>query len=359
MEDEGQEKTEEPTSKKIDEARQKGQVPFSRELTSFLLFLALALNILFFMPSYSQKAVLSLSKFISNVDDFIIDEQSLVQIFKDTTFLFFALIGLPSLLFAFMAIFSSGVQNSIVLSTESIMPKLEKISLFAGFRRLFSLRSVVEFLKGIIKISVVGFAGYLVVKAEVDKIILTPDLSMPDIIKMLSTLGFKVVLAAAFIMLLLALFDILYQRFEFMKNLKMSRQELKEEYKQTEGNPEVKAKLRKLRQERARKRMIAAVPNADVVIRNPTHYAIALEYNELKMDAPKVIAMGQDSLALKIIEVAEENKVTVITNRALAKALYETSEIDQEIPLQHFKAVAEVIGYVYKMKGKSVTKRAA
>jgi flagellar biosynthetic protein FlhB len=359
MEDSDQEKTEDPTSKKIEDAREKGQVPFSREFTSFLFFMTLAINILFLAPEYSKKAVLSLSKYIANVDDFVVDEKSVVAILTDVSIQFIVLIGVPIAILFVMAIFSSGIQNSIVVSSESITPKMEKISVMAGFKRLFSMRSVVEFLKGLLKISMVGFAGYLIVKNDVNKILLSPDFTIQDTIKIISVLSFKIALAAAFIMLILSMFDILYQRFEFMKNLRMTRQELKEEYKQTEGSPEIKAKLKRIRQERARRRMMAAVPQADVVIRNPTHYAVALAYNEQQMDAPKVVAMGQDSLALKIIEIAEENKVQVITNRALAKALYETADIDQEIPLQHYKAVAEVIGYVYKLKGKNIEKKAS
>jgi flagellar biosynthetic protein FlhB len=352
MDEQDQEKTEEPTGKRIDEAREKGQVPFSRELTSFLFFLALAINIMFLAPSYADKTIWNFAKYITNISDIIVDEKSVVQIFKDVTFQFLVIMSVPIMLFVVAAIFSSGIQNSIVVSSEPIMPKLEKISILKGFKRLFSLRSAVEFIKGLLKISCVGLAGYLIVKSNMDRIITIPDHSFKAVVDIIVSIGFQIIVAAACLMLVLAVIDILYQRFEFMKNLRMTRQELKEEYKQTEGSPEIKAKLRRIRQERARKRMIAAVPTADVVIRNPTHYAIALEYKELNMSAPRVVAMGQDNLALKIIEIAEENDVTVITNKPLAKALFESAELDEEIPLEHYKAVAEVIGYVYRIKNK-------
>jgi flagellar biosynthetic protein FlhB len=170
----------------------------------------------------------------------------------------------------------------------------------------------------------------------------------------LRTLFLKMMAAALVVLFVLAVADYLYQRYEFMKKMRMSKQELRDEQKQTEGDPQIKARLRQLREQRARQRMMQAVPEADVVITNPTHYAVALKYDIKKMDAPQMVAKGVDAIAQKIREVAGENKVPIVENPALARALYDSMEIEQTIPREHFKAVAEVISYVFKLKGKKL-----
>jgi flagellar biosynthetic protein FlhB len=258
--------------------------------------------------------------------------------------------SIPILITIFAVLASSFMQNGIVYSIEPLIPKLEKISVMKGFKRIFSLRSVVEFAKGLLKISIIGYSTYLIFKSYENEILATVEVSLGGLMDIFSHLSFLIILSACVLMLLVAATDFLYQKFEYLKSLKMTKQELKEEYKQSEGNPEIKAKLKQIRQERARRRMMAAVPKADVVIRNPTHYAVALKYEQNAMVAPKVVALGQDLIALNIIKVAEDNLVPVVTNRNLARALYESSELDEEIPFEHYKAVAEIIAYVYKLK---------
>jgi len=186
--------------------------------------------------------------------------------------------------------------------------------------------------------------------SELDNIVYSSNLDIRGFSTLMAMVGFKIVLAAAIFMMFVAVLDYAYQKYEFIKSLRMSKQEIKEEFKQSEGDPQIKAKLRQIREERARNRMMASVPKADVIIRNPTHFAVALEYKEGQTQAPIVVALGQDFVALNIIRVAEESKVPVVTNRILARALYASAELDEEIPLEHYKAVAEVIAYIYKLK---------
>jgi flagellar biosynthetic protein FlhB len=179
------------------------------------------------------------------------------------------------------------------------------------------------------------------------------DMDMAAILWVLHHLSIKMLIGVCSAMAVIAILDFLYQRFEYLKNLRMSKQDIKDEFKQSEGSPEIKAKLRQMRMERARKRMMAAVPTADVVITNPTHFAVALKYDTAKHAAPHVVAKGQDNVALNIRKLAEENNIPIVQNPPLARALYETTDLDEQVPEEHFKAVAEVIAYVYKLKGKN------
>lgn len=346
------EKTEEPTHKRIQDAVKKGQVAFSREISNFLVLAVLALNIAWLAPVIMQDAIRRLSQFIMMADDIRVDEQSSIVLFKDTATDIAVIMLVPILIMVFVAFFSSMIQNGIIFSGEPLIPKLEKISVFKGIKRLFSMRSLMEFIKGIIKISLVGFVAYMAVVSELDQLKVLVNYDVQDMLHILGSLALKVTIAACAVMLIIAMLDFMYQKFEYIKSLRMSKQELKEEFKQTEGDPQIKAKLRQIRMDRARRRMMAAVPEADVVIRNPEHYAVALKYDEKVMPAPVVLAMGTDRIALKIIEVAEEHDVPTIRNRPLARALYGSCELDQEIPFEHYQAVAEVIGYVYRLKGK-------
>jgi flagellar biosynthetic protein FlhB len=348
--DEDLEKTEEPTSRKIEEAIKKGQVAFSREVTSFLLFVALAILVVWMVPLLGAKSLSFLQRFIASPHDIMINYENFDNFFYNLFLEGIKIYFAPLLACLFVVILASMIQTGIIFSAEPLMPKLEKISLLKGFGRIFSMRSIVEFLKGFIKIIILGYATYIIFQNNENLILASAELSLKGIMAIMAKLSFKVILAACILMFLVAILDYLYQKYEFLKSLRMTKQELKEEYKQSEGSPEIKAKLKQIRQERARKRMVAAVPKADVVIRNPTHYAIALKYEFASMKAPVVLALGQDLIALNIIKIAEENKVPVITNRNLAKALYETAELDEEIPLEHYKAVAEIIAYVYKLK---------
>lgn len=346
------EKTEEPTHKKLQDAVKKGQVPFSREVTSFLIFLVLVFNIIWFSPGYMRETTVKLADFIQQPHEMRINAGSYNELFGLTVSEVGWLLFLPIFATVIAAFASSFLQNGIVFSGESLIPKLEKISVLKGLKRLFSLRSVVEFIKGLIKISLIGMASYLIIAPEIPRFNVVITYPVSDIVAFLSALAIKIVVISTIVMFLIALADVIYQRFEHTKSLRMTKQEIKEEFKQSEGDPQIKARLRQIRQERSQQRMMSAVPESDVVIRNPTHFAVALKYDREAMDAPVVTALGQDHLALKIIEIAEEHDVPVVTNKPLARALYDACELEEMIPLEHYQAVAEVIGYVYKLKNR-------
>jgi flagellar biosynthetic protein FlhB len=241
------------------------------------------------------------------------------------------------------------MQIGWLMSPESIQPKLEKISPISGAKRLFSLKSVVELLKGIVKMILVGFVAYLIVKPEFSRIDLMVQMDLKELLDETHFVAIEIFIGVLAVAAVIAVVDYLYQRYEFMNQMKMSKQEVRDEHKQTEGDPHVKARLRQLRMERARTRMMAEVPKATVVITNPTHYAIALKYDMEQMAAPRVVAKGVDAVALRIREIANENEVPMVENRPLARALYDNAELDEEIPEDYYKAVAEVISYVFKM----------
>jgi flagellar biosynthetic protein FlhB len=347
------EKTEEPTQRRIQEAVKRGQIAFSREVTNFLMMVVLVFNIAWFLPYLMSRATGMLARFIQSPDDMTVDTVGFGHLSWELVGDFLSLISIPVIATILAAFLSSFIQNGFIFTVEPIMPKLEKISLLKGLKRMFSLRSLMEFLKGITKISIVGIVAYMAVKDELGMLDLLPGYDVPDMMHYLGHLAFRMALGATVVMALVAILDFLYQRFEYMKNLRMTRQELKEEFKQTEGDPVIKSRLKQIRQERARQRMMAAVPKADVIITNPTHYAVALQYEEDKMRAPVVVAKGADIIALKIRELGELNKVPIVENPPLARALFTTVELDQEIPLEFYKAVAEVIGYVYRLRGKT------
>jgi flagellar biosynthetic protein FlhB len=214
------------------------------------------------------------------------------------------------------------------------------------------MNSVIEMSKSVAKLVVVGFVCYLVLKPRIKDLDLLPSMELPAILAYLHQVLVHLMLAIALVMVVIAVADWFYQRFAYMKKLRMSKQEVKDENKQTEGDPAIKARLRGLRMARARNRMMAAIPKADVVVTNPTHYACALKYDGDTMNAPMLVAKGQNLIALRIREIAEENDVPIVENPPLARALYATVELDREILPDQYKAVAEVISYVMRLKGK-------
>lgn len=345
-------KTEDPTPKKLEESRKKGQVALSREMNHWVILLAGTLLVAtaagwilsdfrVFMKTYIEQAHAmpgapgGISSILSNA------------VWESLMILMIPLIGL-------MAAAAAGplLQIGPLFATESIKPSIDKISPIKGFQRLFSLRSLVEFAKGVVKLSMVGLVGLLIVLPFFSGIEHLVGLPLPFVLDELWTLVIQVMIGVLIVMLVIAVLDIAYQRMEHTKKMRMTKQEVKDEYRQSEGDPHVRARLRQLRVERARQRMMQNVPEADVVITNPTHFAVALKYEPAVMDAPKCIAKGQDDVALRIREVAKEHDITVYENPPLARTLFDTVEIDESIPPEQYQAVAEVISFVFKQKGK-------
>ena len=258
------------------------------------------------------------------------------------------------LLLVLFALAGNLLQFGLLFAPEKIMPDLSKLSLKSGMKRMFSSRSVVEFLKGIFKLIIVATVSIGLTLPMLTDMQLLPASSMGTILDRIETVSIMIAGGTIAVMTAIALLDYAYQQYQFTKSMKMSKQEVKDEHKQSEGDPAVKGRIRALRQQRARERMMGNVPKADVVITNPTHYAVALQYDIEEMSAPRLIAKGVDSLALRIREVAEEHDIPIVENPPLARALHAAVELDQEIPPEHFIAVAEVIGYVMRLKGKTL-----
>jgi len=347
-------KTEEPSQKKLEEARKKGQIPSSRELNHFFMMLAFLALIVILGPKLGRDTMQLLGPFIAQPDQYAMDAANVTNILRDVAIGFLLILMLPFLLSFAAALAPAIMQRKWVFSSEQIQPKLSKISPLAGFKRLFGMKALVEFTKNFIKIVIVGTICTLVALPYRHE--LTQLLSSPHKLTMIEYAGAmskKILIAICIFLFLLSIIDYLYQRFIIMKSLRMSKQEMKDEYKQQEGDPHIKGKLKQIRRERAKKRMMANVPKADVIITNPTHFAVALKYDAANMQAPVLLAKGADDVAARIRELASANKIPIIRNPPLARILYDTTEIDDEIPIEHYQAVAKIIGYVYRLKGKT------
>lgn len=348
-------KTEEPTSKKLADARKKGQIAQSKEVSNFSTLLGMTFMVALLTPFMALQLHGSMSRVFHKAALVHLDAGSAGEIMFDLTL--DAMIALaPALgMFMVLALIANISQSGLLFTTDPITPKLEKLSPLSGLKRMFSLKSVVEFLKGIMKMSIVGAIAYKLMSPELDRAEQLLDMDLVEVMSEIQTLVVKLLIGVLGFMFVVAVADFIYQRYEFMKQMRMSRQEIRDEHKQADGDPQVKARLRQIRMDRARRRMMTAVPQADVVVTNPTHFAVALKYDTETMAAPTVVAKGADTVALRIREVANENKVPIVENPPLARALFAAVEIDQQIPESHFKAVAQVISYVYRLKGRKMT----
>jgi flagellar biosynthetic protein FlhB len=346
-EDEG-DKTEEPSQKKLDDAVERGDVVKSQEVSSFFVLGAATLTIALFAQGMGRDLAYPLAAFLDHAHQIAFDRTSLIGVYVGLAKIVATVLGLPLLVFMVAAIAGNMIQHRLVWTAEPIMPKLSKVSPLAGLKRLFSAESLSTFVKGIVKIVVVGTAMVMAVAPELrrlDTIVATDTIGLLAVTQRLAV---RVMIAVLIVMGIVAALDYLFQRHRWMSRLRMTRQELKEEFKQQEGSPEIKAKVRQIRQARSRKRMMAAVPSATVVVTNPTHFAVALKY-EQGMRAPVCVAKGADDVALRIREVARLHDVAVVENPPLARTLYAAVEVDGEIPEEHYKAVAEVVGYVMRL----------
>ena len=345
-------KTEEPTHKRLQDARNKGQVANSREVNHWFMILAGTIMIMTTAPALMKELRRFLERFIAAPHEIEFGVEAISALFGQ---LAFGVVGilLPTFLILIAAALAAGlVQNGLIIATEQMKPKLEKISIFKGVKRLFSLKSVVELVKSIFKMVVVGSVALMLVVPELDGIERVFTFSLWQLLGLIHSLAVRMLIGVLGVISVIAVLDFLFQRMQHTKQMRMSRHDIKEEMKQTEGDPIIRSRLRQIRRERAQKRMMQAVPEASVVLVNPTHYAVALKYELDEMPAPVCLAKGVDHVALRIREVAEEHNVPIVENPALTRTLYSAVEIGEEIPLEHYKAVAEIIGYVFRLKGK-------
>ncbi len=343
-------KTEDPTQKRLDEALQKGDVVKSQEVNTWFVIAGGTLVLMTFSHSMSESLTATMRGLIANAHAIRVDGPALPRLFMKIGGEMLMAVGLPFLLLMIAALVGNLIQHQLVWSTESLSPKFSKISPMAGLKRLFSKQALANFAKGLVKLILIGSVLTAMMWPERGRLEGLERTDPAAILPLTYILALKLMGAVVAMLAAVAVLDYLFQYRQWFTRQKMSMQEIKEEYRQTEGDPTIKGRMRQVRQTKQRRRMMAKVPKAAVIITNPTHYAIALEY-ERGMDAPICVAKGVDAVALKIREIGAKHAVPIVENVPLARALHATVEIDEAIPPEHYKAVAEVIGYVMKLRG--------
>lgn len=349
---EGQEKTEQPSSKKLEDARKKGQVAKSIEVNS-LAIVVTGLITIFFLQSYIGQRVSSFSINIFNSLDVLPNKLSLLPNLAFDWFMFFFSVMAPIMTaIVIVGLASNIAQVGFKLSPEALQPKFSKLNPISGIKRIFSSRSLVEILKTVLKFFVIALFTYLILSDLIIASAYLDNLNPSEVIIFMLDNAFSLLWKIALLYAVIAAIDFVYQRYKFRKDMMMTKQEVKEEMKQLEGDPTVKGRIRKMQMQAAQQRMMANLPTADVVITNPTHYAVALKYDMTKDSAPEVIAKGVDLLAQRIKKVAAEHNIPLHEDRELARALYKMCDVGDKIPPSLFKAVAQVLAYVYSLKKK-------
>jgi flagellar biosynthesis protein FlhB len=342
-------KTEDPTQKRLDDAHDRGDVAKSQEVNTWFMIAGATLVLSTFSGSIGGGIEMPLRNLIANSWMFRVDGPGLLALAQKLEFVVIAAIGVPLLMLALAAIAGNMVQHRLVWSGESLKPKLSKISPAAGATRIFGKQAAANFAKGIFKLIALGIVMAAVLWPERHRLESMVRFDPAAILDVTTSLTLRLLGAVVAMLAVVAIADYFFQYRQWFQRQKMSLQEMKQEFKQSEGDPHIKGRIRQLRHARMKKRMMAAVPKASVIITNPTHYSVALSY-ERGMSAPICVAKGVDTLALKIREVAGAHDIPIVENVPLARALYATVDIDDEIPVEHYHAVAEIIGYVMKLR---------
>jgi flagellar biosynthetic protein FlhB len=343
-------RSEKPTQRRLRKAREKGQIARSREVSAAAVLLGVVMTLFYFSQSILQTLEYEMQHLLTFRVPSELTESYLAGVMNGVV-LHIALIVIPILLAAFVcALTGNLLQGGMVFSTESLGFHLNRLSPKNGLSRIFSKNGLVELCKSVLTLAAVSAISYQVISKYIP---LYPRMVLMDIRKLVhwtAYISYEVFIRVAIMLVILAVFDYCFQKYRFIERLKMTKQEVKEEFKETEGDPVTKARIRRIQREMARRRMMADVPTADVVITNPTHYAVALSYRMDSMEAPKVVAKGVGFLALKIKELAQEHGVPLVENKPLAQTLYKSVEIGEYIPGNLYRAVAEILAYVYKAR---------
>ncbi len=346
------EKTEKATPKRKREAKEKGQIFKSVEVNTALTLLVMFGVLSIFGRTIVENIKNLLRYFFTMSPPESFTVAAVTKMFIDAVGMFIGIIA-PILIAAFVAgVVSNLIQSGFVFTTKALAPKFDRINPLSGFKRIFSKRTLLDLVKAIIKIVILGMVAYNEYEGHMEdfKGLMGQDIAtaVAEFVDIIISVAFNLAIAFA----IFAPFDYMYQRWKYNKDLMMTKQEVKDEYKLTEGNPQIKGRIAQKQRQMSRMRMVQAVKDADVVITNPTHYAVALEYKEGKNTAPVVVAKGKDYLAQRIKEKAKEENVDIVENKPLAQALYFFCEVGDEVPEDMYKAVAEVLAYVYRMKKK-------
>lgn len=353
--DEGGEKTEEPTAKKIDNSRKEGQVAKSKEISTAASLLAVFLCLKVFIGFIGERLINVFSNFWDKISYYAnspFNSITVVQILTEGL-LYILITCLPFFAVALVVGFlSQSVQFKWMVTAKPLQPKLNKLNPISGFKRMFSKQALFELLLSIVKIVVIFAICYSVIKDNLTVLLTVYDLEIKDSLGVLFDLVIDLGLKISLVYFVLAVADLFFQKWKHKQDLKMSKQEVKDEYKNQEGDPKIKSQQRQRMQQASRRRMMQSIPEADVVITNPTHFAVALKYDNTVNQAPIVVAKGADYLAFKIKEIAKENDVLIYEDKPLARMLYSNVDIGREIPVELYQAVAEVLAYVYGERNK-------
>ena len=349
-----QERTEQASPRRRRKAREEGQVAKSVELNAAAV-LGLGFVTLYMMGPFIAEHSMAIMRYtMANAPTIAAEDPTFVKIFGDSMMKFFMILGPLFGVLMVIAIAVNVAQVGFKITPKSIEPKLEKLDLIKGAKNIISMKSLVKLIKDTIKLTVIGIVAYYTIKGEFDSFFLLPDMSIEQFAIILGKITLALTLKMGAVIFVIAVLDYVYQKYEFEKSIKMSKQDLKDEYKDTEGSPQLKARIRQVQREMARGRMMNAVKEADVVITNPTHIAVALKYNPDEYDAPYVLAKGERKIAEKIKAIAKEHNIPCYEDKPLARALFKMCDIGDIVPAKLFKAVAEVLAYVYRINGKKV-----
>jgi flagellar biosynthetic protein FlhB len=350
MADEGDssDKTEDPTQKRLDDALERGDVVKSQEVNTWFMIAGATLVLSSFSGAIGGMQM-PLRNLLANSWMVHVDGPNLLALGRQLEYMLIAALGIPLMVLVIAAIAGNMLQHRMVWSAESLMPSFDKISPASGLKRIFGKQAAANFGKGIFKLIALGTVMTAILWPERHRLESMTELDPSAIMGMISGMTMHLLTAVVAMLAVVAIADYFFQYRQWFERQKMSLQEVKEEFKQSEGDPHIKGRLRQLRHARMKKRMMAAVPKASVIITNPTHYAVALSY-ERGMAAPICVAKGVDLIALKIREIAKKHDIPIVENVPLARALHATVEIDDEIPVEHYHAVAEIIGYVMGLK---------
>jgi flagellar biosynthesis protein FlhB len=347
-------KTEEPSSKRVTDSENKGNFAHSREINSSFILLAALVGFMTMGEQSTRNIMSSWSTMITEAGTLHLTSEELFKVIVTSMKDFLKIIGPFLLLIMLGGIGSNIIQiGGLRFSSHPLIPKFSKLNPLTGFGRIFSKNTVMELFKSLFKIGIISVVSYYTIKSHWSKIPALMGFGVGQNLSFMGLVALEIIFYVLLIMIFLALIDYAFQRFTYRENLPMTKQEVKEERKETDGNPQIKQRIRTVQMQMARQRMMSAVPNADVIVTNPTHISIAIKYDPNKSSAPLVVAKGVGPIAMRIREIAKENGVPLVEDKPLARTLNKTVAVGQLIPSSLYKAVAEILAYVYKLKNYS------
>ncbi|HOP05796.1 MAG TPA: flagellar biosynthesis protein FlhB [candidate division Zixibacteria bacterium] len=349
-----QERTEKATNRRRQKVREEGRVLKSQEVNAAAMLIFGFLTLYALGPYMAAQAQMLMRYTMANAATIAASDPTFATVFSQYVIRFFTIMAPVLTVVVIVALVANVVQVGFRITPKSLEPKFEKLDLVKGFKRLFSARSVVQLGRDLIKLTIVGIVAYKAIDGEFESFFLLPDMTVAQLASAMGKLAIMLGLKVGGIMVVIAVLDYAYQKYEFEKSIRMSKQELKEEHKETEGSPQLKSRVRQIQRQMARQRMMRTVPQADVVVTNPTHLAVALKYDPEEMSAPMVVAKGARLVAQRIKEIARQHNIPVIEDKPLARSLFKLCEIGEVVPEKLFKAVAELLAYVYRLKKKVV-----